>query len=46
MAYPAAFRKKLLSVMKEQGLTIPEAALAWNESTVTRPDKRHRQGGC
>ncbi|WP_157679260.1 hypothetical protein [Methylovulum psychrotolerans] len=26
MAYPAAFRKKLLSVMKEQGLTIPEAA--------------------
>jgi len=26
MAYPAVFRKKLLSVMKEQGLTIPEAA--------------------
>ncbi|POZ49842.1 IS630 transposase-related protein [Methylovulum psychrotolerans] len=26
MAYPAAFRKKLLSVMKEQSLTIPEAA--------------------
>ena len=26
MAYPAIFRKKLLSVMKEQGLTLPEAA--------------------
>jgi hypothetical protein len=26
MAYPAVFRKKLLSVMKEQGLTLPEAA--------------------
>jgi transcriptional regulator with XRE-family HTH domain len=26
MAYPAAFRKKLLSVMKEQGLTIPGVA--------------------
>jgi len=35
MAYPAAFRKKLLSVMKEQGLTIPEVAERFGVGTAS-----------
>lgn len=35
MAYPGVFRKKLLSVMKEQGLTIPEAAERFGVGTAS-----------
>jgi transposase len=35
VAYPAVSRKKLLSVMKDQGLTLPEAAERFGVGTAS-----------